>query len=93
MQTKKYNLHIIELFTREGLNLSDYIDVDRFLSIVEERDIIYEVNWAITNYLNRLPNDNTNIRSHCLHEIEIEVWFKKLVKHILPNLRILKQGL
>ena len=41
MELKKYNLYIIELFERENLKLSDYIDVDRFKSIIEEQDIIY----------------------------------------------------
>lgn len=64
MELKKYNLYIIELFERENLKLSDYIDVDRFKSIIEEQDIIYELNWAITNYLNKLTIDTTYIRSH-----------------------------
>ena len=49
MELKKYNLYIIELLERENLKLSDYIDVDRLKSIIEEQDIIYELNRAITN--------------------------------------------
>ncbi len=92
MELKKYNLYIIELFERENLKLSDYIDVDRFKSIIEEQDIIYELNWAITNYLNKLTIDTTYIRSHCLHEVEIELWLRKLSKNIIPNLKKIAQG-